>query len=277
MYDPPDPRQRVGGAETQHEIVPWEHSAVGRTVTPQPVPVGKAPPKPPIPVQRKTLMTMLTIIVVLLVVAGGLVFMELGSNKAPVAAVVVSTASTSAATTAPTDTVSLSPSPELSASPSDSPSASASDSASVSASDTGSSTGTFGPVFGSQPLGAPVDGDIYTQRDVHISNVDYPNSVAFYCPTSGMTDWNVAGYATFIAVFGIPDDAQSATGITNGVTFSDQNGHQLGTAKASIGQPAQVRIALKGATRLLMTCDRQGSNNSTNNYVALGNASLSTS
>ncbi len=275
MYNPPDDeRQRVEAAETQHEIVPWEYSAVGKVVPPQSVPAGRPAQKPPVLVQRKTLLTMVTIIVVLLVVAGGLIFMELGSGNAPVAAVMPPVATTSPAAEQ-TDTVALSPSPELSASPSDSLATDAS--ASDSPSNTAAPAGTFSPVFGSQYLGSPVDGDVSTQRDVHISNVDYPNSIGFYCPTSGMIDWNVAGYTTFTAVFGIPDDARSSTGITNGVTFSDQNGHQLGTAKASIGQPAPIQIALKGATRLVMACDRQGSNDSTDNYVALGNASLSTS
>jgi len=139
--------------------------------------------------------------------------------------------------------------------------------------------GTFAPPFGTQYLDYPADsvGAVSSKTDVTISNVDYPDNTELYCPTTGLDDWNVAGYATFTATFGIPDDAQYATGITDTMTFTDQNGKALGTATTTIGQPAKVTFPLTGVVRLVMSCARQGSNASNNNLVALGNASVSTS
>ena len=136
----------------------------------------------------------------------------------------------------------------------------------------------FTPPFGTEYLPSPVDGDgnVSVQEDVHISDIDYANSTTFYCPTSGLIDWNVAGYGTFSAQYGIPDNAQDATGVTNKITFTDQNGRTLDVATTSIGQPVKISFSVSGVDRLVMSCARQGSNDSTNNLVALGNAQLST-
>lgn len=282
-YDPQGGRKSPDTAGGQREIIPWQHGSVDTPLSQPRYPTGREAPKPPIPVQRRTLSIMMGTIVALLLVVGGLAFAALSSSNAPAAAA-PSVSSPSPSTMGTTDAAAnASPSPEVSVSPSGtfatdtSTPGSTNPSVTDSPSDTAGPSGSFSPPFGSQPLGDTVDGSVYTRQDEHISNVDYPDSVGLYCPTSRLIDWNVAGFATFTAVFGIPDDARSATGIINTVTFSDQNGHQLGVAKTALGQPTQIRFALKGAARLVMSCDRQGSNDSTNNFVALGNPVLSVS
>jgi len=137
----------------------------------------------------------------------------------------------------------------------------------------------FTPPFGAVYLPSTVDGggSVGSRRDVHISAIDYANSTTFYCPTSGLIDWDVAGYSTFAAEYGIPDDAQSATGVANTITFTDQNGKTLDVQTTSIGQPVKISFSVSGVDRLIMSCARQGSNNATNNLVALGNALLAQS
>ncbi len=271
----------------QQDLVRWNHGAVENPGGPS-FPMGSEggplkPQKPPIPVRHNTLKIMLGAIAALLVISGALAFVAFGSHKTPVTVVTAASSSPVVETTAADPGLSPSPSLEVSDPPSDtadpfSTDTSISDSASDAVpSDTTVPSGSFSPVFGVQSLGGPVDGSVETGEDVHISNVDYPDSIGMYCPTSNLLDWNVAGFATFTAEFGIPDDARSATAITNTMTFTDQNGQRLGVAKTSIGQPAHVQFALKGATRLIVSCDRQGSNDSVNNVVALGNASVSTS
>lgn len=263
------------GDGEQHEIVPWEYGTVDTPVPQTQLPVGPELPKqqkPPMLVQRRTMSVMMGLIVVLLLVVGGLAFAVLGSSKSSAAAP-SAVGITSPPAVASTDALpSPSPSLDVSVSPSDTL---ATDTSTADPTDTSSPSAGFSAPLGSQPLGSPVDGEVDTGNDEHISNVDYPDSIRFYCPTSGLLDWNVAGFTTFTAVFGIPDDAQSATAIINTMTFSDQNGHQLAMAKTALGQPAQIQFALKGATRLIMSCDRQGSNDSVNNFVTLGNPLLS--
>jgi cytoskeletal protein RodZ len=124
-----------------------------------------------------------------------------------------------------------------------------------------------GPAY----LGAPVEGSGTFQvgQDVQISQVDYPQSVIFYCPNSGI-DWNVAGNSSFSATFGIVDGATSAVGAVDTIKFTDENGRVLKVLKTQLGQPQKITFSLKGIQRLVMTCTRVGPGNVNN--VALGNA-----
>lgn len=275
--------------EGETEVVPVEHQApvsghagIDVPVPPTPLPVPAGPP--PIPVRRSILLTLLTILIVLLVAVGALIAVVLGhSNKA--LATTTSTSSPTSTTASAIDSSSASSDPSAGStagagsSPSDGASAGPSPSAdSASPSTDVTPSESFSPPFGTQYLTGPVDGSgVGTNVDVKLSSVDYPNSVNFYCPTNGLLDWDVAGYSTFTTTFGIPDDAPYAAGITNTITFTNENGKTLGSATTTVGQPAKVSFALNGAVRLVITCTRQGSNDSADNVVALGNAEVSTS
>ncbi|HEV2634029.1 MAG TPA: hypothetical protein VGX23_02710 [Actinocrinis sp.] len=269
------------------------HPGIDVPVSSAPFPVQLPPPAPqnpdgppPVLVKRRTLSVLLCLLLVLALAVVGLLYTTL--NKGTKTLVVAGATSPSAS---PTDTAASDPStptagPSSGGSPGTAPTNTAA-TADASPAATGTDGGalvvgpggsSFAPPFGTQYLGEPIDaaGGVDTKTDVTISNVDYPDSTEFYCPTTGLDDWNVAGYSSFTATFGIPDDAQYATGITNTVTFSDQNGKTLGTATTSIGQPAKVSFPLTGVVRLIVNCARQGSNASSDNMVALGNASVST-
>jgi hypothetical protein len=238
-------------------------------------------------VRRRKLALMYLVIFALVVVVAAMAYVMVTNKSNQVAAVSSNSSRTASAQDSATSTgtgTDSSPSSSGVAGASNSPGSSASGSASdgSSATSTGGTAATdggtgFTPPFGTEYLPAPVDGDVYTHQDVHIGNVDYATSSSFYCPTSGLIDWNVAGYKTFTAEFGIPDDAQSATGVSNTVTFTDQNGKTLGQSTTSLGQQVKISLSVSGVDRLIMSCARQGTNNSTNNLVALGNALLATS
>lgn len=240
-------------------------------------------------VRRRKLALMYLVIFALVVVVAAMAYMMMTNKNNQLATVSSNSSRTASAEASATSTgtgtdSSASPSSSGVAGASNSPGSSASGSASdgSSATSAGATVTTgggagFTPPFGTEYLPAPVDGDVYTHVDVHIDNVDYPTSSSFYCPTSGLIDWNVAGYKTFTAEFGIPDDAQSATGVSNTVTFTDQNGKALGQSTTSLGQQTKISFSVAGVDRLIMSCARQGTNNSTNNLVALGNAMLATS
>ena len=250
-------------------------------------------PRPPVGVvvRRRRLALLYGLIALLLVVLGGMAYAMISNNHKQLVAVDSTTSATPSAQASPADSgsdasddasSSASASGDPAASDSASPGTSASDSSSATSTDTSTAddpSSAFTPPYGTEYLPSPVDGadDVSTQEDVHISDIDYANSSTFYCPTSGLIDWNVAGYSTFTAEYGIPDDAQAATGITNTITFTDQTGKTLDVQTTSIGQPVKISFSVSGVDRLIMSCARQGSNNSTNNVVALGNASLSTS
>lgn len=280
-----EPRAEHDAAEPQ-QVPPTEivevHIPSGQPNLPVPRPLG-------IVVRKRRLALLYLMIALLLVVIGGMAY-ALIANRSTTVAAASSTGSPSAssqasATETATDATD-GPSPGGSASggpgasgsatagPSDGGTASSADALGPAAQGTG-----FTPPFGTEFLPAPVDGDANVDpgQDVHISDVDYANSVTLYCPTNGLIDWNVAGYHTFSAEFGVPDNAQSATGVTNTVTFTDQNGKALGSATTSIGQPKKLTFSVTGVDRLIMSCARQGANNSANNQVTLGNALLSTS
>jgi len=272
------PLQGQGEPTIEGEIVPREeHSGVDVRI---PGPIEPAPPRK-IAVSRTTARwVLLTLIVLLALVAALLYLLVKPASKAADAA---DSAKSTPTATAVAATASAAPS--VSASPTTAPggaSPAASDGAtagpSASAQDLASSTPNpaFSPINGTLYLPAPVDGSVETKVDVLISNVDYPYSTRFYCPTNNSTlDWNVAGYSTFTTTLGIPDNAQGATGATLTMTFSDQNGKVLSVNKTAIGQPATIHIPITGVERLVVTCNRTANNGSGYNQVALGNAAVS--
>jgi len=307
-FSDPAEQERAEGPEPVPEPDATQHYELERIPEPEPGPGPEAEPtefveviipssqhlpvpRPPVGVvvRRRRLALLYGLIALLLVVLGGMAYAMISNNHKQLVAVDSTTSATPSAQASPADTGSdATDDASSSASASGDPATSGSASPGTSASDGGSATSTdpsssddpssaFTPPFGTEYLPAPVDGDVYTQQDVHISDIDYANSSSFYCPTSGLIDWNVAGYSTFTAQYGIPDDAQYATGITNTITFTDQNGKTLDVQTTSIGQPVKLSFSVSGVDRLIMSCARQGSNNSANNLVALGNASLSTS
>jgi hypothetical protein len=244
----------------------------------------------PAPAARKTVAVtsnvarwvLLTLVVLLALVAGLLyTILKSPAKTAVVAATSSPSASVSASASASTAAATSSPSagsvPSPSAGVGESGSAAATSSASAPSTESSQPSASFSPINGTAYLPVPVDGGGYvdTKVDVVISNVDYPYSTRFYCPNQTAIDWNVAGYATFTANVGIPDNAPGATGSTVTMTFADQNGKVLSVSKTSIGQPSSIRVPLAGVDRLTMTCNRQANNGSYVNYVALGNASLS--
>lgn len=294
----PDPAGRTGGSEPAWEfraggeIVPREqHEGIdvpipGSVLPPAPLPVpyeqpGQPPARPQVQVRRRTLGTMVTVIAVLLALVVYMLYATVlkGPDTVSASATSTSSASATASGTRPSESSPSGGTPAAGPSATDGASADATSTASAT---NGVAPGVaFSPVFGSQFLTSPVDNsdDVSTQVDLHISDVDYPHSVELSCPTGGIDDWNVAGYSTFSAMFGIPDDAQNATGVTDTITFTDQNGRTLGTATASIGQPAKVSLSFTGVDRLVINCSRQGGDAqyANHNAVALGDASVTTS
>jgi hypothetical protein len=106
-----------------------------------------------------------------------------------------------------------------------------------------------------------------------LSGHPYPNSVVFGCygqsngqPTEA---WDVGGKTTFTAVVGIPDDAANVTGDVGTLTFTSQDGQQLGrNVTVSLGHPAHVSLNVSGVTQLDITCN---ASNPSNNGVSVGN------
>ena len=263
-------------------------------IPPRPPNLPAARPRVDVVVRRRKLALLYGMIALLLVIVVGLAYAMMSNQHKQLVAVSSTDSATASSQPSATDTgsggaddpsSSASASGDPGTSNSASPGASGSAGSSASPTDTSgaaeaaNATAGFTPPFGTEYLPAPVDGgdNVTNGQDVHISDVDYANSTTFYCPTSGLIDWNVAGYDTFSAEYGIPDDAQAATGVTNTITFTDQNGKTLDVATASIGQPLKISFSVSGVERLVISCARQGSNDSANNLVALGNALLTTS
>jgi len=270
--------EQVQGEIVQHEEHgPAAHEEPGTIEVRIPAPLEPVPPKT-IAVRPKVARAMLLALFLLVVLVAALLYVVLKPTDKTAPAAAGSPSPTSASASA---SASASPSAVALPSPSGADSASASADATSSASgqstDSAAPGTSFTPINGTVPLGSPVDnGDgVSSNVDVSISNVDYPNSVTLNCANSATTDWDVAGYASFTATLGIPDTARGATGSTITMTFANENGQTLAVAKTSIGQPANVRIALTGVHRLAISCTRQSSNGYGYNQVALGNASFS--
>lgn len=238
---------------------------------------------------RKALSTLLVVILVLALAVGALLYSALGHKdpgNAPVAQASTTSASPTPTQTAPSTQPSSSPTAEasssstatttdmpLSASTTLSPTSTSPTSAVEQASTASGSTSGAAPIAGSPTyLGAPVDGGVWVQvgQDVEIERADYPQSVAFRCPVSGV-DWNVAGSSSFSAIFGIVDGAAASVGVVDTIKFTDQEGNVLNISKTQLGHPQEVKFSLKGVERLVMECTRGGN---TFNSVALGNASI---
>lgn len=271
------PLQGQGEPTIEGEIVPREeHNGVDVRI---PAPIEPAPPQK-IAVSRTTARWVLLTLIVLLALVAALLYLVVKPSPKPANAADTAkstpsaTAAAASASAAPSDSASAT-TPPGGASPAASDGATAG--ASASAQNLASSTPNpaFSPINGTLYLPTPVDGSVDTKVDVTISNVDYPYSTRFYCPSNSTLDWNVAGYSIFTTVLGIPDNAQGATGATITMTFSDQNGKVLSVNKTAIGQPANVKIPISGVERLVVTCNRTANNGSGYNQVALGNAAVS--
>ncbi len=142
--------------------------------------------------------------------------------------------------------------------------------------------------------GAPSSAQEYLsnqQPTVNNGNVDdegttidgqtYPNSVVFAC--SGQSEgqptqaWDVGGLSTFTAVVGVPDDSDDVTGYVGTLTFTSQDGKQLGkTVTVSLGHAAHVSLNISGVTQLDVTCNATDPSNDGspvgNLQAAFGNA-----
>ena len=80
-----------------------------------------------------------------------------------------------------------------------------------------------------------------------------------------------------MAVVGIPDDSANVTGYVGTLTFTSQDGKQLGrNVTVSLGHPARVTLNVSGVTQLDITCNAtnpSGNGASVNNLqAALGDA-----
>jgi len=123
-----------------------------------------------------------------------------------------------------------------------------------------------------------VNGYDYAQP-VGLNGVRYPRSVGFSCQraTSNYVQWSVAGYKTFSAMAGIPDDASNAFGGIAEMIFYNQDGTQLAKPfDVSLGHPLQVTLQLNGAVQLRVTCSGRDvkTGNEREFAGALGNAEI---
>jgi hypothetical protein len=275
----PDPAYS-GGEVVPHEaetivIRPGEPLEPVQVEVRLPVPVSAPTPPGTMVVRRRTLLYLILILLVLLVLLALLVYAKV-IRPQTASATASATSSASAGTSASPSPTAAATTPAPGAStPAGTPTASPAASGAAGSGAAVPPGGTFSPPNGSQDLGNPVDGGVNYPMDVAINAVDYPDSVTFGCSTSGLIDWNVAGFATFEAYVGIPDNAQNATGVTDELVFKDENGKTLDTVKTAIGQPQQVSFSIAGVDRLAVSCVQQGATSSNGNVVALGTASMS--
>jgi hypothetical protein len=275
--------------EEDEDRRPTVHVEVVRTQTGPLLPVPSPPKSPTVPVGRRTLTSLL---IVLLVAVGAVAALVLkgpstktvvepaNNGLAPTTTVPVATATVAATMTLalPVDTgSSASPTETSSASPTETSTTSpAAGDSSQSPTDTGST----GPIPNDTPsfLGPPIDSSDSSDEDVQISGKDYSNSSVFHCDTRDgdgpFANWNSAGYSTFTGMIGVPDNAQSATGSIITVTFYDQNRKSLGQAVVSIGHPQPVTINLNGAVRMQMNCVSKDNPTYASPALAFGNGAL---
>jgi hypothetical protein len=117
-----------------------------------------------------------------------------------------------------------------------------------------------------------------------ISSKAYQNSVTFSCNGTYGNDqpdaaYDVAGSQVFTALVGIPDNTTDVTGVTETVTFANQDGAQLAKpVVVSLGSPARVQLNVSNVTQLEVTCtgiDEHTRQPNSGHPVSLGNAAIS--
>jgi len=276
----PGPAWLPAGWEEDKDRRPTVHVEVVQTDPRLPVP---SPPKSPtVPVRRRTLAS---ILVVLLVAIGAVAVLVL---KGPSTKTVLEPANNGLAptTTVPVATSTVVETTTLPLPVDTGPSASPTETSTTSPTSSDSSqsptdTGSTGPIANDAPsyLGPPIDSSDSYDEDVQISGKDYSKSSVFHCDThqddgQPFANWNSAGYSTFTGMIGIPDNAHSATGSIITVTFYDQNRKLLGQAVVSIGHPQPVTINLNGAIRMQMNCVSKDNPTSYSPALAFGDGAL---
>jgi hypothetical protein len=120
----------------------------------------------------------------------------------------------------------------------------------------------------------PVNGGSYHDAGaITFSGKRYPRSLKMGCQsaTSNYLEWNVAGYQTFSATFGIPDSVSDAFGAVAELIAYDQDGHELTKPiDVSLGHSQQVTIPLTGVVHLRLTCSGRDTKTNRERYFYSG-------
>jgi hypothetical protein len=137
------------------------------------------------------------------------------------------------------------------------------------------------------PVQSSVDG-FTTDSPQQIGTTTYSNAIRFSCSSTGNSAfgfntivYDVAGYKTLNATFGIPDNASNAAGNSATIKFYKDGGStELGQPlNVALNSPQQVNLNLQGSAQLEIYCvaANDDSDNGDDIDVAIGNATISPS
>jgi hypothetical protein len=113
------------------------------------------------------------------------------------------------------------------------------------------------------PLQSTTVDQLTTDQSQQVGTKTYANAVRFSCsdPAPDIYSYNelvydVAGYTTFDATFGVPDNASNGTGNSATITFYKDGGStRLGNSvTVALDAPAHIDLNLQGSSQLEISC-----------------------